>query len=189
MSILESLQDADKRGVSPPQNWTTEAVNEIKALRAELAAERELNILRANQYSVMRVSAEVLAARCDTQNQQLAILTLDNQRLREALEEVLRVARLPTDPKYSHVLCTTEICRIVTDELSTPTDTAALDAYVAEKVEPWKKDALIARSRKVSGWLRGFEFIPLPELARKTDTPLFTLSEPAAIAAQEKNND
>lgn len=36
MDILERLRDADKRGVAPPQNWTTEAADEIERLREVL---------------------------------------------------------------------------------------------------------------------------------------------------------
>lgn len=36
--ILHDLQEADRRGVNPPQNWTTRASNEIERLRNVLAA-------------------------------------------------------------------------------------------------------------------------------------------------------
>ena len=36
--IAERLRDADKRGVAPPQNWTTEAADEIERLRKECDA-------------------------------------------------------------------------------------------------------------------------------------------------------
>lgn len=31
--ILQDLRDADRRGISPPQNWTTRAADEIERLR------------------------------------------------------------------------------------------------------------------------------------------------------------
>lgn len=34
--ILHDLREADRRGVCPPQNWTTRAADEIERLRAEL---------------------------------------------------------------------------------------------------------------------------------------------------------
>jgi len=36
--LIERLRDADGRGVSPPQSWTTDAADEIDRLRRELAA-------------------------------------------------------------------------------------------------------------------------------------------------------
>ena len=33
MSIVDELRDADRRGVCPPQNWTTRAADEIETLR------------------------------------------------------------------------------------------------------------------------------------------------------------
>lgn len=38
--IVERLRDADRRGVAPPQAWTTDAAYEIERLRAENKALR-----------------------------------------------------------------------------------------------------------------------------------------------------
>jgi len=91
----------------------------IDSLRTELAAEQEkVSIVEeANQYL-----RGVLISNCMKQN---ATLTLDNQRLREALIVLSNYAPNEVWDEYQY--------------LSTPTDTSALDAYVAEKVEPWKK--------------------------------------------------
>ena len=48
------------------------------------------------------------------------------------------------------------------------------------------KDAAIARTRAVCGWLRGYEFISLPENKRPSDRPVFTLDLDAAIKEQTK---
>lgn len=36
MDILEDLRNADRKGVCPPQNWTTRAADEIERLRNAL---------------------------------------------------------------------------------------------------------------------------------------------------------
>ena len=38
--LTQRLRDADRRGVAPPQNWTTLAADEIDALRTTLADSR-----------------------------------------------------------------------------------------------------------------------------------------------------
>uniref|UniRef100_A0A6H1ZSE3 Uncharacterized protein n=1 Tax=viral metagenome TaxID=1070528 RepID=A0A6H1ZSE3_9ZZZZ len=48
-TILKDLRDVDRRGVAPPQNWTTRAANEIEDLEARLKeAEEALNKLVRN---------------------------------------------------------------------------------------------------------------------------------------------
>lgn len=120
----------------------SDAIAEIESLRAELAAERE-------KATTARTEAECLAASCKAVTEQLAASQLSEQRLREALEtakpymdqsiERLHAALAGYKP---HVHKQADDDAVQVDAaLSTPTDTAALEAYVAEKVEPWKKDA------------------------------------------------
>lgn len=61
----------------------------------------------------------------------LATAQLEAQTLREALEVALVIIGHPDDA----------VTQGLANLASTSPDTAALDAYVAEKVEPWKKDA------------------------------------------------
>lgn len=75
--------------------------------------------------------------------QQLATLTLDNQRLRDKLTWARNELNYLSDggefPSLNAIL-------------STPADTAALDAYVSTQVEPWKKDAELYRKLRAMHW-------------------------------------
>jgi hypothetical protein len=83
-----------------------------------------------------------------TLRQQNALLTLEVQRLREALEKVKEHAEFESDASpleyVEHAAVRKgqliSIEEIVAEAIH-PLDTSALDKYVAEKVEPWKKDA------------------------------------------------
>ena len=58
--------------------------------------------------------------------------------------------------------------------------------FLAHTSSEMAKDAAIARTRAVCGWLRGYEFISLPENKRPSDRPVFTLDLDAAIKEQTK---
>jgi hypothetical protein len=49
MNLVERLRDADRRGVAPPQNWTTACADRIEALEAEAAALRTVMIAAAEE--------------------------------------------------------------------------------------------------------------------------------------------
>ena len=44
MSILDDLRNADRKGVGPPQNWTTRAADEIEKLQYALREITEMNV-------------------------------------------------------------------------------------------------------------------------------------------------
>jgi len=46
-TILEDLRDADRRGVNPPQNWTTRAADEIERLRKEITKRNARDLERS----------------------------------------------------------------------------------------------------------------------------------------------
>ena len=52
---------------------------------------------------------------------------------------------------------------------------AVLTARAAAAIRELQKDAKIGRSRLVVGWVRGVEFIGLPEHRKNGDRPVFTL--------------
>lgn len=135
-------------------------LNEMGELRDELAAEREKvrELEESLQYASTKLDQAAEASKLD--RQQLAASKLSEQRLREALEtakpymdqaiEQLHAALAGYKP---HVHKQADDDAVQVDAaLSTTIDTAALKAYVAEKVEPWKKDAL--RWRRVENVIR-----------------------------------
>lgn len=103
----------------------------IESLLAELAAERE----KVRNFSATEAAATIPAVLeyAKDKEKQLAAAQLDNQRMREALERCYRYDSHDDQWYFDGTLRE--------DTLSTPADHSALDAYVAEKVEPWKKDA------------------------------------------------
>lgn len=167
-------------------------IQNAESLRAELAAERE--------------KVEALVTGVNMKNIQLATLTLDNQRLREALEHALK-ARITlcrnsdADDEDGDPLKWDSYCKKYHKALSTPTDTAALDAYVAEKVEQLSLDLKRAIDQR-RDWEMGYSAKSeelaivrglLKDASKYTRHPdydwdsYFCAQVDAAIAAQEPN--
>ena len=101
--------------------------DELESLRAEFAAERE----KVRKFSATEAAAVIPAVMeyAEDKERQLATLTLDNQRLRDELGFIVSDAdeyTARTGVKVSWVVTAKSL-------YDTPTDTAALDKYVAEK--------------------------------------------------------
>ena len=98
--ILKDLFDADSQGISPPQNWTTRAAEEIRKLRVDArAVEEELawSMNRCFDLERMWDSSERYRKRCiaeiKTVEEERDRLKSELAEARKALELVLPMAK------------------------------------------------------------------------------------------------
>lgn len=106
------------------------------------------------------------------------------EKLRAIKRSLERTRRFSEDTLASwRRACTDAECEI--EELLAGYQSAKIAELEKENAE-LRKDAEIARSRQVVGWLRGDYFVPLPELSKPSDTPVFVLElDNKAIQAKE----
>jgi len=86
--ILKDLFDADSQGISPPQNWTTRAAEEIRKLRVDAKAIGEE--LAETRLTILDKDRLIIAERdeADRLKAELAEREAEVGRLREALDTI-----------------------------------------------------------------------------------------------------
>lgn len=100
----------------------------IFELRAQLAAQEECEFQRNAHKQAEELMLE--------QSNQLAAEQLNNKRLRDALQEYIDEHEECQDADdWMAMMCSVEAHHAADEALSQPSDTSALDAYVAEKVK------------------------------------------------------
>jgi hypothetical protein len=61
MSILDDLRNADKKGLNPPQNWTTRAADDIEKLQYALREIIEMNVeTHEDAFEMQKIAMSVL---------------------------------------------------------------------------------------------------------------------------------